>query len=391
MKIFLSSTAYDLGDFRALIVDLLESKGHEVLYHESPTFPAKVGQHSHDQCILAVEESDMVLCLVDKRYGGKYAGHLKDRFPDQKFNVLGLDQNGKKKRFEVIIPTKNLSITWCEVLTAFRSKKHLITFARQRTLDEKETRRANQHLKTFRPAFAEKNEIFDFLDWITKQPTNNWIASFSTIVDFKIKLEKWINELEKVIIPDPIPNIAPNEGIKIGLIVEGEVDRLVLNKIITSLNMDAEFAIIPTFGKYRILNEFNSIVKPYLNLFDKVFIVLDSDTKSPPKINSLNKRLEGLIKSNQKTKVKFIIATPSIESWLMAGINPVYYNEFKGMIDKDTFTRLITVPSAKNIKGLLETDFNPELAIETDSDLKNFIDSIERSIRTRKRNELNKV
>ena len=49
MKIFLSSTAYDMLDFRALVVDRLEDDGHEVLFHESPTFPARIGLHSHDQ------------------------------------------------------------------------------------------------------------------------------------------------------------------------------------------------------------------------------------------------------------------------------------------------------------------------------------------------------
>ncbi|QGQ97554.1 DUF4062 domain-containing protein [Paenibacillus psychroresistens] len=37
MRFFISSTAYDLHDFRAVIIEQLEKRGHEVLYHESPT------------------------------------------------------------------------------------------------------------------------------------------------------------------------------------------------------------------------------------------------------------------------------------------------------------------------------------------------------------------
>lgn len=380
MKIFLSSTAYDLKDFRALIVDILESKGHDVLYHESPTFPAKLGLHSHDQCILAVENCDLVLCLVDKRYGGKYAGSFKDRFPDQLFRVRGLDRTGKSKSFDVTIKAKDLSITWCELITAYSNKKYIITFARQTTLDEKETRRANQHLATFRPAFAEKNEVFDFLDWITKQPTSNWIASFNTIVDFKIKLEKWIIELEKTIIPDPQPNLLPGERKKIGIIVEGEVDRYVMNKILSTLEIDAEFAIIPTYGKYRILNEFKTIVNPYLNLFDYVFILLDSDTKSKNNIKSQRIRLEGLLTTKQKSKVKFILATPSIESWIIAGLNTEQYREYNGMIDKDLFIKLTNIPSVKNVKQILETEYNVLMALDNDSDLREFIEQIRKVI-----------
>lgn len=368
-------------DFRAMIVDLLESKGHEVLYHESPTFPArKLGLHSHDQCILAVEQCDLVLCLIDKRYGGRYAGAFVDRFKDQTFKVRGLDKDEKKKSFEITIPAKDLSITWCELITAYDTKKYVITFSRQRILDEKETRRANQHLKTFRPAFAERNELFDLIDWITKQATSNWIASFNTIVDFRIKLEKWINELEKTIIPDPKPNLLPTEKRKIGIIVEGEVDRYVVNKLISSQEFDADFAIIPTYGKYRILNEFKTIVIPYLNIFDKAFILLDSDTKSPPRISSLKKRLATLVPSKYSSKVKFVLATPSIESWIIAGLNPEMYREFNGMIDKDTFTQLLNIPSVKNVKQILEIEYNPLTAIETDKDIREFMDNIRKAI-----------
>jgi hypothetical protein len=380
MKIFLSSTAYDLKDFRALIVDILESKGHDVLYHESPIFPAKLGLHSHDQCILAVEDCDLVLCLVDKRYGGKYSGSFRDRFLDQTFKVKGLDRYGKSKSFKVTIISKELSITWCELITAYASKKYIITFARQTTLDEKETRRANQHLATFRPAFVEKNEVFDFLDWITKQPTNNWIASFNTIVDFKTKFEKWIDELEKTIIPDSQPRLLPGERKKIGIIVEGEVDRYIINKIISYLELDAEFAIIPIYGKYRILNEFKTIVNPYLNLFDNVFIVLDSDTKSKSNIRNQRKRLETLLTTKQKSKVKFVLVTPSIESWLMAGLNTDQYREYNGMIDKDLFIKLTNIPSVKNVKQILETEYNVSLALDNDHDLREFIEQIRKVI-----------
>lgn len=383
MRIFLSSTAYDLLDFRAMIVDLLESKGHEVLYHESPTFPArKLGLHSHDQCILAVEQSDLVLCLIDTRYGGRYAGKFSDRFQDQIFKVRGLDKYEKKKSFEITIPSKELSITWCELITAYDAKKYVITFARQRTLDEKETRRANQHLKTFRPAFSERNELFDLLDWITKKATSNWIASFSTIVDFRIKLEKWISELERTIIPDPKPNLLLTERRKIGIIVEGEVDRYVINKLILSQEFDADFAIIPIYGKYRVLNEFKTIVIPYINIFDRVFVLLDSDTKSHPRISSLKKQLAALVPSKYSSKVKFVLATPSIESWIIAGLNAEIHREFKGMIDKDTFTRLLNIPSVKNVKQILETEYNPLMAIEIDPDVKDFIDGIKQAIET---------
>ena len=144
MKIFISSTSHDLSDFRALIVDLLQERGHELIYHESPTFPAKLNLHSHDQCTLAVEECDIVIYMIDRRYGGKYKGVFPNKFPNQIIDILGCTKSGKKKRYNVEITTDNLSITWCELITAYDHQIPVITFARQRTLDEKETRRRNQ-------------------------------------------------------------------------------------------------------------------------------------------------------------------------------------------------------------------------------------------------------
>lgn len=99
-----------------------------------------------------------------------------------------MTKSGKKKKYEIKIPASELSITWIELITAHEKAIPVVTFARQRTLDEKETRRRNQFLSSFMPAYAEKNELFDFLDWITKQPVNNWIAPFTSIVDFEQKL-----------------------------------------------------------------------------------------------------------------------------------------------------------------------------------------------------------
>jgi hypothetical protein len=265
MKIFLSSTAYDLADFRSLVVDRLESRGHEVLFHESPTFPARIGLHSHDQCLEAIKETDLVICLVDKRYGGMYHGEILKPFSPLNFNILGSTKKGVKKRFGLIYNLDMLSITWCEIYTAHDNGIPVITFARQRTLDEKETRRRNQFLATFQPAYADKNELFDFLDWITQRKTNNWIAPFANIVDFEKKLFSWMNEVDKSI-PEPNTSdaiVRDGNKSRICVIVEGEVDRLFVSYLINTLNLSQHFVIIPTYGKYQVLNNFESVVAQY--------------------------------------------------------------------------------------------------------------------------------
>ena len=380
MKIFLSSTAYDLSDFRALVVDRLEADGHEVLFHESPTFPARIGLHSHDQCLEAIKESDLVICLVDRRYGGKYGGATLEPFSPLKFSVLGAQKSGKKKRFDLVYELNKLSITWCEILVAHNEGIPVVTFARQRTLDEKETRRRNQYLTTFSPAYSEKNEIFDFLDWITQRKTNNWIAPFISIVDFEKKLITWMNELNKSI---PKPANTANEDdtdtrgrTRICIVVEGEVDRLVVSYIVQHLHLAQHFVIIPTYGKYQVLNTFNEVVAPYSKIFEHVIVLLDSDANTDDEYQQNVLQLDRIIESSKCENISGFFANPSIEAWIAAGLDQEIYNEYSGQVDKHIFNKRIGRSSINHIRNLLVHKFSFDMAMSTNAEFHNFVEKL---------------
>lgn len=374
MKIFLSSTAYDLMDFRALIVDIMQERSHEVLYHESPTFPAKLGLHTHDQCILAVEECDIVLCILDKRYGGTYNG----QFPlkTQIIDIRGFDKEEKKKRYELKIDKSELSITWCELIRAYEKKIPVITFAREQLLNEKETRRRNQFSETFHPAYADKNELFDLIDWITKQNANNWIAPFINIVDFKEKLLKWIEELERTIHP-PIDREQIFKDIsKVCIIVEGEIDRIFVNNLIDDLKLHNYFVIIPSYGKYRILNYFESTVVQYARIFDHVIVLMDSDTTSLNEIDYIKQEFANRVERSGLENISLYLATPEIESWIAAGLDKDTYIRFGGNINKNLLKEHFVKSNSYNISNILRDDFNFVQAIEINNDLHNFTEKL---------------
>lgn len=378
MKIFLSSTAYDLSDCRALVVDRLEQNGHEVLFHESPTFPARIGLHSHDQCLEAIKESDLVICLVDRRYGGKYAGSLLSPFDPLEFSVLGSTKAGKKKRYNVTYGLDSLSITWCEIYTAHKEGIPVITFARQRTLDEKETRRRNQYVSGFSPAYAEKNEIFDFLDWITQRKTNNWIAPFISIVDFEKKLHTWMSELNKSIPAIESKDIEDKVGVKsrVCIVVEGEVDRLFVSYLVGKLNLTQHFVIIPTYGKYQVLNNFQEVVFQYTKIFQQVIILLDSDASSEEEYRENYNQLTSLIERSGANNLSGFFAHPSIESWIVAGLDSDLYRKNKGKIDKRLFNEYIGKPSINNVRNLLVHRFSFKNAMSVNSEFHNFVEHL---------------
>jgi hypothetical protein len=375
MRIFLSSTAYDLSDLRAFTINLLEKSGHEVLFHESPTFPARVGLHSHDQCVEAVADSDLVICLIDRRYGGKYAGERIASIPDQKFSVLGSTKSGKRKKFEVVVPAKSLSITWIELITAHEKAIPVVTFARQRTLDEKETRRRNQFLASFMPAYAEKHELFDFLDWITKQKLNNWIAPFHSIVDYEQKLTTWMRELERTIAtPKEDPEAVATERTRVCVIVEGEVDRMFVSYLVGKLDLHQQFVIIPTYGKYNVLNNFKAVVAQYGKIFEHVIVVLDSDAKTDTELEQNRRQLQSIIQDSGADNITSFFAHPSIEAWIAAGL--VSDNAVSGpdLVTKDAFIQKFGQASINHVRNLLVHRFSYDRAMMNSHDFHNFVE-----------------
>ena len=53
----------------------LKEWGYLPIWNESPDFPKELGIHSHDICLDVVKKCDTYLLIIDKRYGGIYAGN----------------------------------------------------------------------------------------------------------------------------------------------------------------------------------------------------------------------------------------------------------------------------------------------------------------------------
>lgn len=62
MKIFISSTCYDLTDLRAEVESFLINKGHELLVSNRADFPVDIGVHRHEVCIQLTEVSLLAGC-----------------------------------------------------------------------------------------------------------------------------------------------------------------------------------------------------------------------------------------------------------------------------------------------------------------------------------------
>jgi len=86
-KIGVISTAYDLQETRANVIRMLDDLGFEPIAFESPTMPVEPGVHSHDACVKVVELADIIVLLMDRRYGGLYLGKGPESITEKEFEA----------------------------------------------------------------------------------------------------------------------------------------------------------------------------------------------------------------------------------------------------------------------------------------------------------------
>src|SRR5665811_1351582 len=73
-RVGILSTDYDLHSIRRSLIRTLSALGFATVAFERSDFPVQPGVHSHEACVRAVSTMDIVVLVLDKRYGGLYLG-----------------------------------------------------------------------------------------------------------------------------------------------------------------------------------------------------------------------------------------------------------------------------------------------------------------------------
>lgn len=177
----LLSTDYDLHDYReAVTKELREHSSIVISAFELPDFPVEPDEHSHDSCLTALDRTDIVILVIDKRYGGIY------------YN------------------SSDVSITEEEYLTALRKGKPCLVFVSQKTWDERYTycnhfkasgKSESDFDKTYPCTYVQNANTIHFVDHIQKvyelNGTSNWITFFDGIPDLLAKIQGKLKGLSR--------------------------------------------------------------------------------------------------------------------------------------------------------------------------------------------------
>lgn len=171
MKVFVSSTCYDLVDLRDELHEELRQIGVDARFSDLKdsdfVVSAAAGENSIETCLANVRDSDLVVVILSQRYGPPLGGRYLDR-----------------------------SATRCEYDEARRAGKQILFYVRDRLEADYSVWRKNGKPADFKAAWAPTQRdaagLFAFLDEHSRlhppegeSEANNWYTAFSTSVDLR--------------------------------------------------------------------------------------------------------------------------------------------------------------------------------------------------------------
>lgn len=177
MKIFISSTCYDLIDIRAEINFLLKESGLTSIMSDqyNSDFNIKTNTNSIETCLINLRNSDLVVIILSKRYGPKLGG----------------------AGFE------DISATHLEYKEAIKENKPVLFYMRDRLEADYNLYRKTKDASKLNWVGAKDLGLFDIIkehSKLTNANINNWYYSFSNSIDLKerlsIDLEKDITNIK---------------------------------------------------------------------------------------------------------------------------------------------------------------------------------------------------
>lgn len=200
LKVFVSSTCYDLGMIRSHLRNFISGFGYDPIMSDYSDVLYDPRHHTHSSCVQEVSNCDILVLIVGKRFGGKAIPKALDEVDMEKVRSLSSSQ----KIFE---SDGKLSITQLEVIKALELGIPIFTFVDSKVYHDHfvyEKNKDKSILDSITFPSIEKKEtavyIFEFINSLTHLTDNNSIQEFSRTEDIETHLRKqWSGLLQRLL------------------------------------------------------------------------------------------------------------------------------------------------------------------------------------------------
>lgn len=207
LRVFVSSTCYDLSAIRSQIRSFIFSMGYEPIMSDYNDILYDPRIHTHTSCIEEVNTCDLIILIVGSRFGGKA---IPEAISKLDFEII-LE---KSKSVESLKKKENISVTQLEILKAVELDIPIFTFIDNRLWNDHELYEKNKgkilkiineeskdnapNIKDLiklidfpsidKPETAEF--IFEFINFLRHRTKGNSINQFVKFEDIELTLKK---------------------------------------------------------------------------------------------------------------------------------------------------------------------------------------------------------
>ncbi len=189
LRIFVSSTCYDLGVIRSELRPFITALGHEPIMSDYADILYDPRSHTHDSCIKEIPNCDMVVLIIGPRFGGTGIPSVLENFDFDRLSSMS-------SKTALLEHKDKLSITQLEILKAAEQSIPVYAFVDDKVFHDHHVYEKNKgkpeviNAIEF-PSIQKKDTakyIFEFINFLTHRTHNNSITPFSRLDDIKENL-----------------------------------------------------------------------------------------------------------------------------------------------------------------------------------------------------------
>lgn len=244
LKIFVSSTSYDLRMVRSELDRFISDLGHLPVLSEEGDILYDPFSNTHQDCLNEVRKCDLLLLLVGSRYGGSCIPSVIDSIDIDKLKTLSSSP-------QILNNPNSISITQAEVFKAIEHKIPVYTYVLNDVYHDHHLYEKNKENKSIIneidfPSIQKKESakyIFEFINFLRHRLNNNSIATFSKPIDIRNNLKSQLSGLLQNLVAEKKQKPATNQTVFANIqIVEGTEGYLsLLAKLIASSEREVLF------------------------------------------------------------------------------------------------------------------------------------------------------
>lgn len=182
LRIFVSSTYYDLKHIRTSLEGFIEAFGYEPVLFESGDIPFKHDEPLDESCHKEILNSQMQILIIGGRYGSEES-KAKIQPKKKKTDKESSETADEKHR-------RYNSITKMEYETALSQNIPVFIFVEKQVLAEYDTYRKNRDNDSIQYAHVDSINVFRLIDDIYSQTVGNYVKGFEKFED----ISNWLRD-----------------------------------------------------------------------------------------------------------------------------------------------------------------------------------------------------